>query len=91
MEYREYLDVIQTEVGGRYDISALFHESSLLNEVTTDLAAPVSSIDVDLVAGIDALGFVLGTGVALDSASASSRFGKAGNFQSVRGDGCRRR
>jgi adenine phosphoribosyltransferase len=66
MNYDEYQNTIQTHACGRYDTSSLFHEYETLRSVTTDLAAPFSSDTIEYVAGIDALGFVLGTAVALE-------------------------
>lgn len=64
MEADAYYDRIQSPEGMRYDVSALFHEPDVFETLVTDLTAPFSAIDIDRVAGLDALGLVLGTAVA---------------------------
>jgi adenine phosphoribosyltransferase len=61
-----YLRLIDTETGGpRYDVSPLFADPAAFDALLADLAAPFVSEPPQLVVGIDALGFVLGTGLAL--------------------------
>lgn len=66
MEYDTYLDRISERAVGRYDISALFDDSRMFEAVIADYVEPFRGSGIDAVAGIDALGFVLGTGVALE-------------------------
>jgi len=49
----------------RYDVSPLFADPAAFGALLTDLAAPFVSEPPQLVAGIDALGFVLGAGLAV--------------------------
>ena len=61
-----YLALIDTETSGsRYDVTPLFADYAAFTAVVNDLAGPFMDEEVDLVAGIDALGFILGTAVAL--------------------------
>lgn len=61
-----YLARIDTETSGsRYDVTPLFADYDAFSAVVNDLAAPFADAEIDLVAGIDALGFILGTAVAL--------------------------
>ncbi len=61
-----YLALIDTETSGsRYDVTPLFADYAAFSAVVDDLAAPFVDVGIDLVAGIDALGFILGTAVAL--------------------------
>lgn len=64
MDPEDYLARIDTGAGGRYDVSRLFHDAATFEAIVMDLVAPFENSMVDLVAGIDALGFVLGTAVA---------------------------
>ncbi|MFC1850602.1 phosphoribosyltransferase family protein [candidate division CSSED10-310 bacterium] len=50
--------------GNRYDITPLFSHFADFNALVDDLVASLSGTEIDLVAGIDALGFILGTALA---------------------------
>lgn len=61
-----YLRLVDTQTGGRRcDVTPLFADPSAFAALLADLAAPFNGAPPQLVAGIDALGFVLGTGLAL--------------------------
>lgn len=61
-----YLEFIDTNTTGlRYDVSPLFKQVEAFDALIRDLAHPFIGRNIDLVAGIDALGFIIGTGVAL--------------------------
>jgi adenine phosphoribosyltransferase len=61
-----YLELIDTKTtGSRYDVTPLFKQIDAFEALIRDLAHPFIERKIDLVAGIDALGFILGTGVAL--------------------------
>lgn len=66
MEYETYLNRISERSVGRYNMSALFDDSQVLEAVIADFVGPFRNSRIDAVTGIDALGFVLGTGVALE-------------------------
>ena len=66
MNHPAYLQRINDQTGGRNDITPLFADYAALSALARDLAAPWRSAPVDLVAGIDAFGFILGTTVALE-------------------------
>lgn len=60
-----YLDLIDTRTPGpRYDVTPLFANAAAFRALAEDLARPFAAAGVDAVAGIDALGFILGTAVA---------------------------
>ena len=59
MDYEDYLDRMGTETEGRYDVTPLFADPGPLAELRADLLARVPNTPT-AVAGIDALGFVLG-------------------------------
>jgi len=61
---REYLLLIDTHGVGRYDVTPLFADAAAFAALLDDLARPFADIPVDLVAGIDALGFILGAALA---------------------------
>jgi len=62
---KQYLRWIDTNtVGNRNDVTPLFAHPADFNELVDDLVACVAGTTVDLVACIDALGFILGTAIA---------------------------
>lgn len=62
-EYLKWID-IHTK-GRRYDVTPLFSQFEAFKALIEDLAAPFTKQAIDRVAGIDALGFILGTALAL--------------------------
>lgn len=63
---RDYLHLIDTQTSGpRCDVTPLFADANAFAQLVTDLAAPFRPLACDLVVGIDALGFILGTALAL--------------------------
>lgn len=56
-----YLKLIDVNTKGpRYDVTPLFADFDAFSALVEDLLAPFDSMDFDCVAGIDALGFILG-------------------------------
>ncbi len=63
---KDYLRLIDTNTPGpRCDVTPLFADPEAFAELVADLCAPFDAADIDLVAGIDALGFILGTAIAV--------------------------
>jgi adenine phosphoribosyltransferase len=62
----DYRSLIDTRTQGpRNDVTPLFTDYAAFSALLEDLTAPFAATSYDLVAGIDALGFILGTAVAL--------------------------
>jgi adenine phosphoribosyltransferase len=61
--YLRLIDVHTT--GPRYDVTPLFSDYEAFTALVEELARPFADAACDYVAGIDALGFILGTAVAL--------------------------
>lgn len=59
-----YLRLIDTKTKGRYDVLPLFKDFSAFRSLVSDLAKLVEDCEFEYVAGIDALGFILGTALA---------------------------
>jgi adenine phosphoribosyltransferase len=60
-----YLQLIDTNTEGpRYDVTPLFADYESFSVLVDDLLAPFSSLGFDYVAGIDALGFILGAAIS---------------------------
>lgn len=64
MGFESYHEHIDTPGGDRYDTSRLLHKRAMRSAVVADLAEPFADESVDMVAGIDALGFAFGVSVA---------------------------
>ncbi len=63
---KDYLKLIDTDTPGRRcDVTPLFADPIAFAELVSDLTEPFASTAIDYVAGIDALGFILGTATAL--------------------------
>jgi adenine phosphoribosyltransferase len=62
---KPYLRRIDTATqGNRYDVTPLFADAQCFAQLIEDLAAPFHEAQIDYVACIDALGFILGTAIA---------------------------
>jgi adenine phosphoribosyltransferase len=61
-----YLHLIDTKTQGpRYDVTPLFVDPQAFARLIKDLSVRCRDLDFDLIAGIDALGFILGAAMAL--------------------------
>lgn len=66
MLMRDYLDLIDTATdGSRYDVTPLFGNYQAFSALVDDLVGMCATVAFDCVAGIDALGFILGTVIAM--------------------------
>ncbi len=62
---KSYLSLIDTDTSGnRNDVTPLFADAKAFRQMVSDLTKPFLSSRIDLVACIDALGFILGSAVA---------------------------
>ncbi len=62
---KSYLSLIDTDTSGnRNDVTPLFADAKAFRQMVSDLAEPFLNARIDLVACIDALGFILGSAVA---------------------------
>lgn len=62
---KPYLSKIDTATTGRrYDVTPLFADEQAFSQLVADLAQPLKGTELDAVACIDALGFILGTAIA---------------------------
>jgi hypothetical protein len=63
---KNYLDLIDTTTtGGRYDVTPLFGNYHAFSALLDDLLELCREIEYDTVVGIDALGFILGSAIAV--------------------------
>ena len=62
----DYLRLIDTQTQGRrYDVTPLFADFQAFSALVEDLIHPFAKVEFDCVAGIDALGFILGAAIAV--------------------------
>jgi adenine phosphoribosyltransferase len=64
LKMKPYLRRIDTHASGRYDVTPLFADADALGELVSDLVAANRTAEPNVVACIDALGFILGASVA---------------------------
>jgi adenine phosphoribosyltransferase len=63
---KNYLELIdQSTLGSRYDVTPVFSDIQAFSDLIDDLINVCAEVEFDLVAAIDALGFILGAGIAL--------------------------
>ena len=62
---KSYLRLINRDTpGNRSDITPLFADFDALSKLVDDLVSQIGEIEIDYIACIDALGFILGTSIA---------------------------
>jgi adenine phosphoribosyltransferase len=63
---KDYLRLIDTDTTGpRYDVTPLFADPEAFSSLVEDLLEGFAGVPFDLIAGIDALGFILGAAMAM--------------------------
>jgi adenine phosphoribosyltransferase len=63
---KDYLRLIDTDTSGpRYDVTPLFADPEAFSNLVEDLLEAFVGVPFDLMAGIDALGFILGAAMAM--------------------------
>ncbi len=62
---KSYLYLIDTDTSGnRNDVTPIFSHPEAFKQMISDLYTPFLDSEIDLIAGIDALGFILGSALA---------------------------
>jgi adenine phosphoribosyltransferase len=80
MEYAYYRERINEDAIGKYDVTPVFADGAALSNLVADLLAPVDVGECTHVAGIEALGFVLGGAAAAQSGLGFVPVRKTGNL-----------
>ncbi len=79
-----YRNLIDTQTHGpRYDVTPLFADYNAFTQLVSDLLHPFKGDQFDCAVGIDALGFILGTAVAIHSKKAFVPIRKGGKLPVV--------
>jgi adenine phosphoribosyltransferase len=77
----EYARLIDSNTDGRRcDVTPIFADTTAFAALTDDLIAQVRDTPFDIVAGIDALGFILGAAIALRTGTGMIPIRKAGKL-----------
>jgi len=76
----DYLALIDTSGRGRYDVTPLFADAHAFAALVKDLLALAQPLSFETVAGIDALGFILGSALALSSGTGFITIRKEGKL-----------
>ena len=64
-DFKSYGKWINTKTTGRCDVTPLFSEPKIFSDLIDDLIFPFKKDKIDKIVAIDALGFVLGSAIAL--------------------------
>ncbi|MDI6739841.1 MAG: hypothetical protein QME74_05695 [Candidatus Edwardsbacteria bacterium] len=64
MEYTYYDQLINKRTHGRYDVTPVFANARAFAHLVTDMLRPFKRTEFNKVAGLDALGFIIGGAVA---------------------------
>ncbi len=64
MDYEYYTQFIAKETKGRYDVTPLFQNVDAFSHLLDDLFLPFKDVPFDKIAGLDALGFIIGSALA---------------------------
>ena len=79
-----YRNLVDTKTDGpRYDVTPLFSDYNAFIQLVSDLVHPFKEDQFDCIVGIDALGFILGTAVAIHSKKAFVPIRKDGKLPVV--------
>jgi len=60
MEYSYYEKYVNKRTTGRYDVTPIFENPEVFSRLLDDLMKPFEKSKIDKIAGIDALGFIIG-------------------------------
>lgn len=85
MNYSYYDNYINKNTKRRFDVTPIFENSEVFNNLVDDLIKPFESIDFDKIACIDALGFVIGSAIAFKLKKGLVLIRKEGKLPGVEG------
>lgn len=85
MNYRYYEKHINKRTRGRYDVTPLFEIPEVFSNLLDDLIKPFQNVRIDKIAGIDALGFIIGGALADRLGIGFSPVRKGGKLPGVKG------
>jgi adenine phosphoribosyltransferase len=78
---KKYLELIDTNTSGpRYDVTPLFADFEAFSSLVDDMVSHFDTKEFDLVAGVDALGFILGAAVAMQAKKGMIAIRKGGKL-----------
>lgn len=84
MDYEYYEKYVNKNTVGRYDLTPVFSDGVVFSNLISDLTNMFSDKEFDVVVGLDALGFVISSGVALKSGKGLVLVRKGGKLPGVK-------
>ncbi len=65
MDFNYYKKYFTEESIGRYDMSPLYADPSIFNNLVEDIISPFKNFEIDKIVAIDATGFIIGSAVSV--------------------------
>jgi len=85
MKYEYYEKYINKKTKGRYDVTPLFRNPKVFRELINDLIKPFKKQKIDIVVGLDALGFIIGSAIAQKIKRGFVPIRKGGKLPGIKG------
>ena len=85
MQYPYYDRYINKKTKGRYDVTPIFQKPAVFSRLLTDLLRPFKSTKFDKIAGLDALGFIIGGALAQKTKTGFIPIRKGGKLPGIKG------
>lgn len=85
MKFEYYDKKINKRTKGRYDITPIFQEYESFNNLINDIIKPFKNKKIDKVVGLDALGFIVGSAIALKLKKGLVVMRKDGKLPGIKG------
>jgi adenine phosphoribosyltransferase len=86
MKFKYYGKLINTKTKGRCDVTTLFQDPKVFNNLIKDLIKPFQKETFNKIVAIDALGFILGGAIALKTKKSLVLIRKSGKLPNVQED-----
>ncbi len=85
MSYEYYDNYINKKTKGRYDATPIFGNPKVFTNLLDDLAGPFKKDKIDKIAGLEALGFIIGGALAIKLKIGFIPVRKGGKLPGIRG------
>jgi len=85
MRYEQYDKRINKKTKGRYDITPLFQNFDNFNRLVNDMVRPFRKLTVDKVVGLEGLGFIVGSAIAIKLKAGFVPARKGGQLPGIKG------
>jgi len=85
MKYEYYEKHINKKTNGRYDLTTLFENKRVFSNLINDIIKPFENKKIDKIAGLDAIGFIIGGAVAQKTNKGFLAVRKGGKLPGIKG------